>query len=339
MLRQPFGAQRVAHLTQARVQLRQAAEDALAREQHDDHQQQADPELPVHGIDPGEHVLRDHVDGGTDQRAVEPAGAAQHEHDHELRGAREAQRVESDELRALREQCAGDAGDRGAQREDGDEPPRDRRSDRRHSLAAVADAAQAQAERRVDDAAQEREQHEQHDEAVEVRGAAVDAEGKESGDLPHRDAGEPVDAAGDERGLVGGLVNHEADAERHHEPRQIGAAHDEEAHREAGERRGCRGGEKSAERLAPSVDGKQSGRIRADAEERGVTERYDAGVAEDQVERDGEESHDQDLAAEHEITRKREVRRDRQQPERDLERAPAIARQAVGGGACRSRVQ
>ena len=85
--------------------------------------------------------------------------------------------------------------------------------------------------------------------------------------------------------LVRRLEQHEADAERHHQAREIRAAHDEEARREADERAGRAGDDEAAERLAPAVHGEQPRRVRADAEEGRVTERDDAGVAEDEVER------------------------------------------------------
>ena len=51
------------------MQFRETAQDPLAREQHDDNQQKADPELPIDGIDSRQHVLRDHVDGGANETA------------------------------------------------------------------------------------------------------------------------------------------------------------------------------------------------------------------------------------------------------------------------------
>src|SRR4051812_39663852 len=58
------------------------AEDPAVREQDDDDQEEADPELPVHGVDARQVVLRDHEDRRADETAVQPAGAAQHQHDH-----------------------------------------------------------------------------------------------------------------------------------------------------------------------------------------------------------------------------------------------------------------
>jgi hypothetical protein len=76
------------------------------------------------------------------------------------------------------------------------------------------------------------------------------------------------------------------------------------------------------------VHGEQAGRVRAHAEECRVPERHDAGVAEDEVERDGEQPGDQYLAAQHAVAWEQEERRDRRQPERDLDRAPAVGGKA-----------
>ncbi len=51
---------------------------------HDQHQQQADPEIPVGGIQLGEAVLRDHVERRADEGAVEPPDAAEDQHDQHV---------------------------------------------------------------------------------------------------------------------------------------------------------------------------------------------------------------------------------------------------------------
>ena len=57
-----------------------------------------------------------------------------------------------DELRGLREQRAGDAGDRRRDRVDDQQPPVHRRADRVHARHVLADAGERLAERRIDDA-------------------------------------------------------------------------------------------------------------------------------------------------------------------------------------------
>ena len=107
--------------------------------------------------------------------------------------------------------------------------------------------------------------------AVTASGRAeVEAEGTE--DRCDGDAGKAIDTAGDERCLVGGLPQHQPDAERHHEPRQIAAAHDEEAQEIANDGGDDRRGDQARDRLVPAMHGKQARRVGANAEERRVSE-------------------------------------------------------------------
>ena len=74
----------------------------------------------------GKSVLRDHVERHADERAIKPPDAADDQHDQDGARALEAQQLEPDELRRLRDQRAGDAGERGRDRVDrraGGEPP------------------------------------------------------------------------------------------------------------------------------------------------------------------------------------------------------------------------
>ena len=71
----------------------------------------------------------------------------------------------------------------------------------------------------------------------------------------------------------------------------------------------------------------QAGRVGADAEERRMAERDDAGIAEDQVEREHEQRQPGDLGQDQVAVRKQQDRDQRQRPEQHL--APAPARQVV----------
>ena len=73
--------------------------------------------------------------------------------------------------------------------------------------------------------------------------------------------------------------------------------------RQAEQRARADGDEQADDRVGHNVLGEQRRRIRAEAEERCVAERDDAGVAEDQVERDGEEGHDGDVVEEQRLPR------------------------------------
>ena len=85
-----------------------------------------------------------------------------------------------------------------------------------------------------------------------------------------------------------------------------------------------RGREEAADRLAPAIGGEDAGRIGAGAEERGMPERDDAGIAQHQIEREREQDGGEDLRAQRQIVRKHEIGRDRQQPGQGLERPQAV---------------
>jgi hypothetical protein len=76
--------------------------------------------------------------------------------------------------------------------------------------------------------------------------------------------------------------------------------------------------------------------VGAEAEERRVAERWDSGVAEQEIQREREQPADENLAAEQEMIRKQEVARGRADPEQDFVPAPAAARGEQGDGGVRS---
>src|SRR5262249_29573361 len=90
---------------------------------------------------------------------------------------------------------------------------------------------------------------------------------------------------------------------------------------------GNRGGEDQArDRLVPDPTlGQNADGVGAGAEEGGLAQRDDAGVAEDQVEGDREQDRDQELGAEAEIFREGEEERERQDPGDRLPRARPMA--------------
>jgi hypothetical protein len=81
------------------------------------------------------------------------------------------------------------------------------------------------------------------------------------------------------------------------------------------------------------VLGEQRRGVGADAEEGGVAERDDAGVAEDQVEREREQGQDRDLVEEQRLRRERQPGGRQRQEGRQLPPAPA----RIAGQRLRSR--
>ncbi|KAH3262795.1 hypothetical protein KXW55_008161, partial [Aspergillus fumigatus] len=138
---------------------------ARAADQHDDHKHEPDPEQPVLRRDRLEQLLQHLEHDGADQPAIEIAGAADHQHQHQIGGTLEGKHVERGQRGGLGEQRAGNTGVERRQRIDRDQAAVDRNADRGGAQRIVPDRAQRQAERRVHDAARQQEQQEQHDQA------------------------------------------------------------------------------------------------------------------------------------------------------------------------------
>ncbi len=118
--------------------------------------------------------------------------------------------------------------------------------------------------------------------------------------------------------------------ERHHQAGQIDAPDHQEAGQKADHCGGKPGHHQRRHRLIDNaMQREQSGRIGADAEERGMAKRYDAGVAEDQVERQREQRQPQDFRHD-EIARGKQKRAGQhEKPERQLAIAPACGAPGV----------
>ena len=167
----------------------------------------------------------------------------------------------------------------------------------------------------------------------------VQIEAEQAEDRMNVDALEAVGAAGDIRVAVGDLAQDQRDAERHHQTRQIGAAQHQKAGGEAEHRGGEAGGDERDHRFVDeAVFGDEAGEIGADAEERRVPERDDAGIAENEIEREREQSEDRGLGQDEMLGGEQPDARQRDEPERDLERRPPRAVGEEGGDGIGQRV-
>src|SRR5271155_3175353 len=104
-----------------------------------------------------------------------------------------------------------------------------RRADRRHALAVLADAAQRQAERRMDKPPCNEEDEKQDGERVAVCGVAIQIKMKAAEKGPAMDALKAVEAAGEPARAVGRFLQHQSDAERDHDQREMTKSCDDEA--------------------------------------------------------------------------------------------------------------
>ena len=132
--------------------------DALAADQHDHHQHEADPERPILRRQHRQIVLHELEDDGADQAAIEIAGAADDQHQQQVGRAVERKHFERSESRRLRQQRAGDAGIAGGDGVDRDQAGIDRDADRRGAQRIAFHRHQRKPEGRIHQPAREQEQ-------------------------------------------------------------------------------------------------------------------------------------------------------------------------------------
>ena len=137
----------------------------------------------------------------------------------------------------------------------------------------------------MDDRPRRQPAQEEHGQAIDVGGAAEQVEAKRAEDRPHLHALQPVGAAGDDESPCWRASASMAATTRVCISRvrpvvrrmmSAGQEPDQAAATAAGEQAG--------DRLAPAIGGEDAGGIGAGAEERGVAQGDDAGIAEHQIE-------------------------------------------------------
>jgi hypothetical protein len=124
----------------------QQAVDALRHEQDGDDQQHADHQQPMIWIDGSGDVPDDHEGGNAEQRAGKMPDAADGQHHKPFGGKLETEAAQTDDLRCLRRQGAGDAGNGAAQRVHCQQMPEHRRTDRAHANLIRPDTPAGEAE-------------------------------------------------------------------------------------------------------------------------------------------------------------------------------------------------
>ena len=132
------------------------------------------------------------------------------------------------------------------------------------------------------------------------------------------------------------------DAERHHQPGQIDAADHEKAGEEADDCGAKSGHHQRQYRLGDDAVQRQQARaIGADAEKSRMTQRDDAGIAEDQIERQRKQRQPHDVGHDQETRGKQERASQCETPERDLAPVPVGMgpRDASDFGRCAAHVQ
>ena len=296
--------------------------DPLAAGEHENDQREADPELPIFGRRRRNHVPQHDERRRADDAAIEISRPADDEHQHHVGRAVEVEEIERDDLRRLRQKRARRAGVSRGKRIDRNDAPAGVDAERAGAQAVLPDRGQRQPEWRLGEATGDRKQDEEDRKAVERRVALPgEADRKEAENGRDREV-EPVRAAGEPAVAVGELSEHQRDAERHHEPGQVGAAQEEGRGGEADDRGDGGAEDKPERRVGEALAGQNRRRIGAEAEKRRMPERDDSGQSQDEIERQGEQAGDQ-----HFIDDRRPRRRgeDQEPGSRARRRSPANA--------------
>ena len=184
-----------------------------------------------------------------------------------------------------------------------------------HAAHVLADAGERLTKWRIDDTAHQIEADCQHHQHVDIVCMAVEVVIEHAEQRIEDQARQTVIAAGDIGAQIARLLKHGGKRDGQHQQRQAPVAEDEPANQTADRPRQQPTGDDAADRLTPAEPqgGKRDG-IGPDAEKCGMTERYDTGVTQDQIEREREYDHYQHLAAKGHAVGKSEVAGNRDQP-------------------------
>ena len=302
----------------------------VAQAQRQQHQRQAGPEHAVLRRHRRQRVLQQLEDDGARDAAMEPARAADHQHQQHVGRTLEGQDVKRGETGGLGQQRAGRAGHPGGDGVGDGEMARRRNADGLGAPPVVADRPQRDAEGRTHQPAQRHEQQQRDRQRIPGRRAAIEIEGEATGQRAHRHALQAVGAAGHAGQGVGEFEQQRGGAQRHHQARQVAAAQHARAGEGAAAGRQRRRQRQAGQRVGRQVLGAQSRRVGADAEERRVAQRHDAGIPEDEIEREREQRDDGDLAHQRRLQGQHGGQRQGQGPGRDLPGPPPARRPSPG---------
>ncbi len=314
---------------------RQTADDA-AREGEQQHEQDGpEHERPVLGVGRG-LLVEQHERRRADHRSPEMIDAAEDGHDHHLGRFRPVDVVGEDAAVEDAEQRAGDAGEAAGDHEGGELVAAHVEADRGGALRIFPDRLQHEAERRIDDPLHRRQRQQDDDEGrnVELIGDAQIAEQRNRrhpAEIGIGHVGKPLVAAGDVVPFEADRPDDLREGERQHREIDLGETHAEEAEHQRAERGAERRGrqrDRERHRIGLHQDAADIG---ADAEIGDVTERDEAGGAEQQVQAHREQRADRDLCREKGVVARADPRNGQGEDEDDERPRDALG-EAGGGG-------
>ena len=223
----------------------------------------------------------------------------------------------------LGHQRAGRTRHRSGQRVGQRESRIDRNTDGHGAQPVVANGHQRSTQRRLRHAPEQHKEKQQHAQGIVGRGLAGQVKLEAAQDGPHHHSLQTIGAAGQPVELVGQLHENQAQAQRDHQAREVAAAQNRQRGHQA-QQRGRRNADRQADqRVGHDVFGKQRRRITAQAEEGRVAQRDNAGVTQDDVQRNSEQRHDGDFIDDQGMAGGEHRRRKCQQPKYQLQRFDA----------------
>jgi hypothetical protein len=185
----------------ARTRSRAAAAARAPPDQH--HQEQADPEGPVLRGDARDHVVHQLEHHGARDPAIQPAHAANHQHQHHIGRPLQGEHVQRGKTGGLRQQGTGRTGHAGGHGVGHRQPRGHRNADGHRAQPVVAHGHQRGAKRRMHQAPRQQEDHQQHGERVPGRRLARSGRIQSGPAGAHHHALQPVGSAGQPVQLVG----------------------------------------------------------------------------------------------------------------------------------------
>jgi len=254
--------------------------------------------------------------------------AAQQQHEDEIAGVRPVGQQRIGQPGRDRQQRAADRAEHGSDDEGVEAIAAHADADERGLVGVLADGAQAQPERRADDAAHGERGEGQQRQRVVIEGPGEEADLVELREGPAEQQraqhAQALVAAGERVELVEERVEQHPERQRQHAEVDLHVADAQEADRHGDHGRQPGGGRHDRLERQHAVARRQAGGgVGAEGDEQRVAERQQAGGAEEQVEAEQRDAVGERGQQQRHLVRRRQQRRQRQQRRRRQREAPA----------------
>ena len=183
------------------------------------------------------------------------------------------------------------------------------------SQTVVANRLQAVTKRRVHQAAQDHKHQQRDAQGIPSRRLPKQIKFKAAQHRAHDHALQTIGATGEPVEFVGQLLQDERHTQGDHDAGQVRAAQHAQAANSAQHRRDQHGDQQAQHGIGVQVFGKQGRGVSAHAKKRRMAQRHDAAVAQNQIERHGEQGNDGDFADEQRMSGHQPRQRQQQRPQ------------------------